>query len=672
MRFFIKDHKLFSISSKFPIAIFVFILYWGLCSNFVWSETFFEGGPGLYELLYTNPYKDSPKKANLDIVQAKKNIIDWMNFHKKREVNLFSLSLLDLEGLTICDSSVLRRAGFRYIQNIGDIFPFILIEAKKRKFSLSISIDDISHIINGSKLYKEWIDPSKLKAEDVALFIEELGHYSKKYHVKILVNEESFGPHYIEFTSKACRKNNITYIRYSGDWDGKADIFCSEDYATYPIHPESNPDDAFYLYNLSKWGATSGRIGYLNLMFGRAYVLGKSTGVLTSGGWGLAPGCQQNVALFRSIQSSPSLYYFYAASYPEKRSENEEDVKFVNQYQYKKNLLSLIQKYSHYRSDFKKPIGNLILDPPDPPFDGRGKKIFENALISSTEAITNAIESSGLKLAVSIKKPLPNAKLYYIFTAGSSPKFNLYRDISANLLPLFLQHKKKVFFQTALGIPRGRNWRKVAPVLGLPSQNIPLTNLLKNAYESPIPASCQVPFPDKVVYLGKNAEIKYKNYNVKYRGYQFIINKLEEAGKLATYHHLNNISYKQLDTEVEVLAAGDAFEKTLPLITRKGNFYFVNGNFIHLGLSSALCNLMCERKLPVFHRPSYIYFCKGRYKSAIFAAAKTTIDLFFKHPGKIYHWKSNCEMYKKSSLKWQGQRLQGDLKKWELIIILSH
>lgn len=632
------------------LAVLVF------CSS-GYGQFFFEGGPSFHEFLYVNPY---PEKAGTmsDVPlrsRLQQNIADWMEIYRHRGINLFSVFLYSREGIYLCTSSVLKDAGFRHIQDLGDIFPLVLEEAHKRDICLSISLADLAHIVNGTQPCREWLDPAKLTPDKIAAFIQELGDYSRSYKVGIWINEESFGPLHQKAIARACRQNDIKYVRYFGDPDGLSDVFCSEDYATYPVSPDTDPNDARYLYDLARWGSAYGRIGYLNVMFGRARALGKQTGVLTAGGWGLTPGCQQNVALFRAVQFSPSLYCFHAATYAQKPYENTDDRDFVHAFDYRR-LLSLLDRYARRPTDQTKPIGNLILDLPDPPFKDEGADIFDNALTSSSEAITNAITGAGLELVVSIREPVPDAKIYYIFTAGSAPQLDLYRDLSAALLSVFSQPNTPVYLQCALGLPRGPNWRKVAPVLGFPIKSSVLTCPLPKRFSSPIPSYSTIQLP-----AGTS--------RVNFRGYHMWINSLEESGKLAIYHHLCDIPFRDLDPEVSIIATGEVEGKTFPLLTQRKNYFFVNGNFIHLNFSNVLCNLMAPS--PVFYNLAGVYLTCGRDRSAVFSAADTAIDIALPHQGEIFQWHSNGAPYPETALKWHENRLQGYLKKWELAIVLA-
>ena len=618
------------------------------------QDLFFEGGPCFYDLLSSGPDRDKSSRSTLPGRQeVMKNIAQWMDAYQKRGVNLFTIPLFDREGVTICNSRALKSAGFRYIQGIGDIFPLVALAAKTRKISLSVPIDELFHIINGSKPYKEWLDPLKLTPDCIGLFIKELGEYSRSYQVGIWISELGFGPRYVQIISKSCRQNNIRYLKYSGDWHGVSEIFCSEDYATYPPDPENSAADRRYLTDLVNWGAADGRIGYLNMMFGLANHFHKKTAVLTAGGWGLVPGCQRNVALYRAVQFAPCAYCFCAAFYSEAPYENEQDVRYVQSCDYRQ-LTPDLEKFCRDRKNFRKPIANIIVDPPDPPFNKRGMDIFESALASSMAAITNAITAAGFELYVSIKRPQPGADVYYIFTAGSSPELNLYRDISSELLALF-PSRRQVYLQCSLGIPRGPNWRKLAPFFGLPPQNTPLAGKSDASSRSPIPGTVEVEFP-----TGK--------HTVKFRGYQFSIEKGKAFANRVDDHHLSDLSFKDLASGSRILVLGQMPDKVVPLVIRYQHCTFINGNFLHLDFSSILANLLALRA--IFMKPALVYLTVGQRQSAILSAADTRIDLWLpqKSTAQIYHWHSDGRLNLHTKLLRKGQRLQGPVQKWELVI----
>lgn len=569
----------------------------------------------------------------------------------KKGVNVFDISLFDLEGITIIDSKALTSIGFRYIEGIGNLFPLILLEAKKRKLSLAVTINDLFHILNGSKPYKEWIDPEKIKPQWIYGLVDELGRYSKIYKVKIIITEQFFSKKYVEVIAKAAERNTIQYLKYGGDFEGKSSIFSSEDYATYPINPLQNPNDKNYLWSLSAWGSSSGLLGYSNMVFGLANRY-KKKAVLTAGGWGLVPGCQINIALYRTIQFRPTLYCFCAAFYNEEPYENKQDSLFINNTNYKKSLFPLIKKFR--KKMMKKEIANLILDLPNLSSSGKNVNICRSSLLSSIEAITNAITASGRELQVSVGEPVKEASIYYIFTSGSSPKFNLYRDISSSLFPIFTGDKQ-VYLQCALGLPRGPNWRKVSHYFGIPVVNNPKTCKVKEFLTSPIPLRGNFLFP--------NGE-----FLVMFRGYDFSIDKKEYAGRLSKFHHFTEISIKDIYSNAKIRSFAHGNRKILPLLIQNKNYFFITTNFLHFNYSNILCNLMGK---PVFYKPSPIYLTTGKKQSAFFAASDTSVDLKIPQSktSKIYHWKADGKQYQNSSVSYKDGRVQGNIKKWELVII---
>ncbi len=625
------------------------------------NKIYFEGGPAtLYELLYGPEPAPNISQTSPLRIQILQNIIAWMQQAEERGINLLNLPLIDREGVTICDLKILKQAGFKPIQDLGNLLPMILAEAKKRNIAISIPLDDLGYIVYNIRPYKEWIDSNKLDCQNIAGFIAELGEYAQNYQVELWINEQTFGPEYRQILSIACHKHRIRYLRYSGDWDGSSEVFCSEDYATYPINPEENQDDAQYLQHLVQWGSIHGRIGLSNLMFGIANACQKETGVLTVGGWGLQPGTQCNVAIYRAVQFAPIVYGFYPAYYSEAPYIHLQDAIFVKSFQYQRQLLPWLEKFGRKKDDHPKPIANLILDIPSN-LEPKIKATVEEALFSSIEAITNAITSAGMELHVTMQTIVPNSQLYYIFTIGTSSTTietssaeNRIYDISPTLLSLF-PCNHPVFLQTALGLPFGPNWQKVAPYFGLPNEARTLSQDSQNPGESPIPKYITYGFPDSNLY------------SIHYKGFQMGFSDPAGAGQSSALHKLAKLD--ELAGGTQILVRGPEAQKSPALITRKGHYFFVNGNFIHISVSNLLANFMAEQ--PIFYRPSGVYLTTGIERSSLFSSQDTQIDIRLPQSlqSSIWHWQSNGTLYEKSPLQWQNQHLMGPVQKWELVIV---
>lgn len=640
----------------FCTKISIFCLSIVFCA-FLKADVYFENGPSFYDLLYLDPTTCKENQESFTRVQVLKNIAAWMQHYQSRGINLFNLPILDIQGVTIFDSEALKSVGFRYIQDVGDLLPLVIMEARKRNLKISIPLDELAHIATRTKKYKEWLNCNKLTKDCVANFIREIGIAFKAYNVKVWVNEQFFPPAYRQAIANACLQNDVLYIRYGIDKEGYGDIFYSEDYGTFPFSPESLKEDASYLFRLSQLGIAHFRIGYHNMIFGQAKALGKKAGVITTGGWGLAPGCQFNVALYRSIQFSPQYYSFFPAFYEKPPYENEEDVKFIQNFHYEQHLLSYIKKFSCPTIQNQTRLkANIVLDIPPDPLEEHIQEIWESSLSCSMEAVTNAITAAGMDLYVSIQKPMENADLYYIFTLGSCSEKNIFHDINLEISHLF-PCEQRVFLQCVLGFPKGERWQKISSYFGIPAEAKLLMNSTReDTLVSPIPALVSYSFPSG-------------EFPIKWRGYQFWIKNLKEAGNLATFHSINMLSQKECSQDIEYIASQQSKEFFFPLLTKKKNYFFINGNFLHLDVSNILCNLISSSL--VFYRPAPIYLTTGENACAVFAVEDCTLEIALHQSqgSKIYHWNKNGKEYPSSPLFWEGKILKGKIQKWDLVVV---
>lgn len=88
----------------------------------------------------------------------------------------------------------------------------------------------------------------------------------------------------------------------------------------------------------------------------------------------------------------------------------------VMSYSFRENLLPLIEEHGRKPSDRAKGIANLVIDEPGKR-DSDLMDSYTDALLSSSDAITNAILAAGYDLVVTAS-PMENADLYYVFSPG--------------------------------------------------------------------------------------------------------------------------------------------------------------------------------------------------------------------------------------------------------------
>jgi len=299
---------------------------------------------------------------------------------------------------------------------------------------------------------------------------------------QIGIDEEAFPDIYMNAVKSAAEKNNIEYSHFFEDLKCRPNMFISEDYAYYPRNAKNNRADIQYLKELYRSGGYYGKLGYLDIMFGAGIGCNIKTAVATAGGWGMGPKTHQNIALFRAVQYNPKFYMFIIG---EGESENKfpQEEKHVQTYNFNK-LKPLLIEFAKKSTDIPKRIANLIIDKPT---SGSEDLVdtFTDALLSSSDAITNALNAAGYKIIVTTQ-PI-KADLYYIFTPGSV--FGEDSDLSNAIISL-LKNNQPVFFQAIGGIPELQNWNKATKALAITSNEV-IVNDDDDSYYNPIPETIE-------------------------------------------------------------------------------------------------------------------------------------------------------------------------------------
>lgn len=602
------------------------------------TEIYFEGGPTSLQELLCGP-ENRPLVPNTTPLRSQiwENLLAWMQECQQRGINVFNLPILNSEGITLCDFPTLKKAKFRMIQEVGDLFPLIALEAKRRDLILSIPLDELGDIAEDEQLGSSWTEKSFLTPTQFGKFVEELGEAAKTYEVTLWINEQRLARKYRSPISQAANQYQIKYVRYSGDAEGFADLFCSEEYATFPTCLNQPTKENEYIYHLAQNGTAYGRLGYQNMIYGLANTRKKATGMICASGWGLDEGVQSNIALYRAVQFNPCLYGFYQKNIEKKQSHIPQFS--LRNFKYHKDLLPRIQQFQRSEKDIAKPIANLIINI-SPKLDAADTVNAMEAMTSSLEAITNAITAAGFELYVTFQNPIPDAKLYYIITAG---------EWDTSLLLLF-PNPQPIFLQNCWGFPEGAVWEQAASLFGIPLNS----RMLHNPHQSYIPQQISYPYAPDIM--------------LPYRGFQFNIEQARDAGKLVTLQQLADIKLENLSNSTNIIAANNQ----IALITQKQNYFFVNGNFLHLSVSNILANLMAST--PIFSCPAPIYLTTSPERVAILAADHTPIDLYLplQQQKTIYHFNQQGHLYPKTNLCWKQDHLVGNILQWELVIILTN
>lgn len=404
-------------------------------------------------------------------------------------------------------------------------------------------------------------------------------------------------------------------------------------------------------------GAYYGKLGFLNIMFGAGQGCGIETGVATAGGWGMGPKTHSNIALMRAIQFGPKFYMFIVGEDNE-GPINPGEVNHVIFYDFKADLLPLLDEFSRKSTDEQKNIANLVIDTPkDNEADISG--YFIDGILSSSDAITNSILAAGFDLVVT-SDPIEGADMYYVFTPGVI--YGEGEDLPLALAAL-ADGEAPVFYQVIGEIPDMPNWNKVASALGIRGKTTPIVNDDDSSYFEPI--------PETVLYSFQKGE-----YSLKYAGYSFELWDDKQIGKYSVGHYLNYINPADLSSEVLIEGStamdGDGlFDDRTALIIRKDNLYYVNGGFIHLDSSHILANIMGELNGvgSVYNSPSYGYFTNGKSRSVFFAPYDIEVDLNVMGGTRVTEFNEEGERLPNSRLILEDGRLVGQIGRFHLVVI---
>ena len=164
------------------------------------------------------------------------------------------------------NSPTLLKAGFS-LPPEGAFLDFFLDEARSRSFVIDLNLEGIAHIVDAHKPFSPNIKPNELTPAAIGDLILEIKTLADQYGITIRISEEAFGEEYISVAESTTNNLNIPYFRYFWDPSGRADIWGSEDYATYPRDPRGKSADAIYMMDLINFGTLGNRLGLLELTF---------------------------------------------------------------------------------------------------------------------------------------------------------------------------------------------------------------------------------------------------------------------------------------------------------------------------------------------------------------------------------------------------------------------
>lgn len=501
----------------------------------------------------------------------------------------------------------------------------IIEEGHSRGHDIYLNIEHLAHAIYNFKPHS--IGIGDFTPNDIGILVDEL------YALGIDgVYEEAFGDEYIQVIYEKAQAHGIKYFHCFNDTKGRGDVWLSEDYVFYPSSHE-------YIEYVKESGVIANTIGNLSLTFAHANELNKPVIVSTAGHWGLQPGMQNNIALYRMIQFDPVGYNYWAAS--------EEDKQYLDDLNEEMVLGAWLEEMHNYFGDAYKerPRANLIIDEPT------NKQVAEElwftyAMVNALDFITNSLSAAGYELFVTYNKPSNDEMdAYFIYTLGDySDLAELidielgYDEISTDLVGLF-NSDKPVGFITTYGLPNSENWKQVIQAVGL-STDID--------YQTHYSASNKLP----------------QNVNYKANEYRFAGFDLAELGYFWEDIGTNDVTGN-------LIASGIIDDEERVMIVGNGNKYFINGNNLHMEASAILAQEFAPKVNEVtFNDPSHIYMSVGEI-TAIMAVETSNLNIelpYYNHEALLVEFDRNGREVYREKTEYSGS-LQYELNEWSLLII---
>ncbi|MBI4612530.1 MAG: hypothetical protein HY720_02870 [Planctomycetes bacterium] len=607
-------------------------------------------GVGFHDVLEwdaaTWPPREIEMSQDRDWIAA--NLARWFARARARGADVIGLEPFDRDGVTYMSSEALRRAGFR-LPAVGDLFDLACAEAKRQDLAITAAIEDLAHIVYRSKEFDRRIRPKLLGPEAVAAVVADLGGYAKRHEIEMWVDEEAYGEEYLEAIAPVARAQGLVYLHYFHDPAGRADLCLSEDYSTYPFDLARDEEERRNWRPIASWGGST--LGLGAIVFAHQAVQGKPAGLATSGNWGLAPGCERNVALLRAVQFAPHVYSFIPGWLEETPEANDADSAYCRDFDYGKDLAPLVERYARRPSETK-PVANLVLCPPPPGKDSEAADLHDIALASSIDMIANAIHAAGYDLVATFGAPGERpADLYYVFATGRCAELEVDEDVPEAVAAL-VERASRVVVQAAGAPGTGPGWKRVLAALGLPTAVEEDSFSWDKPRRHPLPASVLCAFP------AGEREVRYRGFHL------YATDDPEDLGRVPWYQSRAVLPGKLRAAATVRVAAPDGSA----LVTERSGKWFVNGNSIHLEFSSVLANLLAPER-PVFEAPAHAYVVTGPARSAVFAAAATDVSLRLPSGSRIAQWNERGRPVDPPSVRLEDGRLRGRLGRWHLVLV---
>lgn len=560
------------------------------------------------------------------------NITEYFDWAEHNNINFFLAEAIWIgtdnpadqwkDALIWFKSDLLYSKGFH---QQSFILEKIIEEGHNRGHEIYLNIEHLAHAIYNYKPHS--VDIKEVLPYDIGVLIDEL------YALGIDgVYEEAFGDEYIQVIHEKTQEHDIKYFHCFHDVKERGDVWLSEDYVFYPTSED-------YIEYVKENGAIANTIGNLSITFAHANELSKPVIVSTAGHWGLQPGMQNNIALYRMIQFDPKGYNYWAAS-----KEDMEYLHHLNDDMVLGNWLEEMHNYfgTTYQS---RPKANIIIDQPSNNLVAE-KLWFKDAQVNAMDFISNSLSAAGYELYVTYDKPSTyEMDAYFIYTLGDYSDFAElididagYDEISEDLVQLF-SSDKNVGLITAYGLPNSDHWQQVISAIGLSELND-----YKTSY------SALNRLPQFVSY--ETNEYRFAGFDIAELGYFW-----EDVGLS--------------DVTGEIIAQGAIDNKELALIVRNGNNYFINGNNLHMEASGVLAQEFAKSVTNVtFNSGAHIYMSVGEI-TAIMAVEATSLDLnlpLYNEEALLVEFDRSGREVFREKVAYTGN-LQYSLDKWSLLII---
>ena len=476
---------------------------------------------------------------------------------------------------------------------------------------------------------------------------------------------------WVALIDERTRKLGLEYYHFFYSPEGYADHWLTESYAVYPYDVEGDEYDYRYLESIMEWDYFF-HLGQDDYLFALANAQNKDSGCVTAAGWGLyeitdtgereesvyppsLSGFMQNVALFYGVRE-PTLRSvgFILASHDLEDPHtglfhDPDEYDYIQSYDYLSSFEPLYQELGWRDSDAPLPTANLVVMEPSSP---EALELFEEHLLAVLPTVTNALYCAGYRPFATLGDYLPEAELYYVFAPGWLDD-GAVGDLDEKVLEIADTGKR--CFLHPLGLLSANETPSWMDFIGGAFGITDSEGLEAEGEGSPLPASVQWSFD------GEAQDIKLRGLGL-----------FEELSELDQgWEHLIN----HLDTngDVEVVLMGEsaaAEDGDIPLILKKGGCYLMNlGNRLHLEFSNILANIFAGEE--IIHQPGFFHASLTPSRSALLVLRDCMCDITLPRGGTLVEFDKRGRRLEEPNLEIEGNRLQGQLKRWHLVVVVG-